>query len=334
MGIISTHFLTVFNIAVAFAAPGFAQQLQRRAAITGGGGLERGRCTVEVVVDGAAEIEIRGNNGTLRNLNGQPPQWRRFECTGPLPNNPGDFRFAGIDGRGSQQLIRDPRSGGVAVVRVEDPQNGAGGYRFEMTWGGPDRNPIETRGPGPGDDRGRRRFTAEEAMNSCQDAVRQQAFQQLNARDITFRRVDPNDNPGPRDSVRGIFEVRRGNGRDETFRFSCSVNFDSGRVFDARIENFGGDRFGGDRGGDRGGRFDPADRAINSCRQAVASRIANDGFDNPVIDSIRVDDRPGRNDRVMGNARANSRRGSAAFSFSCTVNLSDGDVRNVDVQLR
>src|SRR5882757_2286684 len=88
--------------------PSSAQNLQRRATMVGGGSPDRGKCTVEVVVDGAAEVEIRGDSAVLRNLRGQTPQWRRFECSGVLPNNPADFRFAGVDGRGSQRLVRDP----------------------------------------------------------------------------------------------------------------------------------------------------------------------------------------------------------------------------------
>src|SRR6516165_8165841 len=74
-------------------------------------GGDRGTCTIEVVVDGLAQVEVRGDTANLRNLAGQPPQWRRFECSGPLPPNPVDFRFAGVDGRGSQQLVQDPRNG-------------------------------------------------------------------------------------------------------------------------------------------------------------------------------------------------------------------------------
>lgn len=110
-----------------------------------GGNPERGKCTIEVVVDGAAEVEVRGDTANLRNLAGQPPQWRRFECNGPLPANPADFRFAGVDGRGRQQLIQDPRNGGVAVVRIEDPQSGSDGYTFDLFWsnayGGGNRDP-------------------------------------------------------------------------------------------------------------------------------------------------------------------------------------------------
>jgi len=103
-------------------------------------------------VDGAAEVEVRGDTAYLRNLAGQPAQWRRFECNGPLPPNPVDFRFAGVDGRGRQQLVRDPRNGGAAVVRIEDPQGGSEGYTFDLFWsnayGGGNRNPGYQTGPG------------------------------------------------------------------------------------------------------------------------------------------------------------------------------------------
>jgi hypothetical protein len=105
-----------------------AQTVSRRATAMRSPGGDRGKCTIEVVVDGAAEVEVRGDTANLRNLAGQPPQWRRFECNGPLPANPVDFRFAGVDGRGKQQLVQDPRNGGVAVVRIEDPQSGSEVY--------------------------------------------------------------------------------------------------------------------------------------------------------------------------------------------------------------
>lgn len=124
-----------FRIATLGALAGSlaAQSFDRRPDIRGGGG-NRGKCTIEVVVDGAAEVEIRGDHATLRNIAGQPPQWRRFVCNAEMPRNPVDFRFAGVDGRGRQQLVRDPRDGGPAVVRIEDPQNGSEGYTFDVTW--------------------------------------------------------------------------------------------------------------------------------------------------------------------------------------------------------
>ena len=55
----------IFFGIVAVAAVAGAQTFPRRAAIVGGGSPDRGQCTVEVVVDGAAEVEIRGDVGVL-----------------------------------------------------------------------------------------------------------------------------------------------------------------------------------------------------------------------------------------------------------------------------
>jgi len=119
------------------AAPVFAQQVATyRAQIRGGGG-DRGKCTIEVEVDGVAEIEIQGDQGRMRTLGGSPAAWRRMECNQPLPQNPLEFHFSGVDGRGRQTLLRDPASNrGTAVVRIEDPQGGREGYTFDIEWRG------------------------------------------------------------------------------------------------------------------------------------------------------------------------------------------------------
>jgi hypothetical protein len=92
---------------------------------------------VDVVVDGAAEVEIRGDDAILRNLQGGPPQFRAFECSRPMPPDAPGFRFSQVDGRGRMELIRTPRPGSPVVVRIDDPQGGAGEYRFEIFWNGP-----------------------------------------------------------------------------------------------------------------------------------------------------------------------------------------------------
>src|SRR5262249_61428214 len=94
------------------------------------------KCTIEVVVDGTADVEIRGTQAWLRNLSGRPAQWRRFECTAPMPPNPAEFRLAGVDARGRQQLMRDPHHGGGAVVRIEDKEGGAEGDPCDLVCGG------------------------------------------------------------------------------------------------------------------------------------------------------------------------------------------------------
>jgi hypothetical protein len=122
---------------LALAATGFAQRVDTfRAQIRGGGG-DRGKCTIEVDVDGVAEVEIQGDQGRMRTLAGAQSLWRRMQCNQPLPQNPLEFHFTGVDGRGRQTLLRDPASNrGIAVVRVEDPDGGREGYVFDLEWRG------------------------------------------------------------------------------------------------------------------------------------------------------------------------------------------------------
>jgi hypothetical protein len=130
--------LLSLTTATVFVLPICAQTAERRATFTGGGGNDAGKCTIEVYVDGSADVEIRGDRGFLRTLSGQPAQWRRFECSGPMPTNPGEFRFSGVDGRGRQELVQDPSRGrgGPAVVRIQDSNGGAEGYTFDLVWRG------------------------------------------------------------------------------------------------------------------------------------------------------------------------------------------------------
>jgi len=111
-----------------------AQNLDRKADMVGGGDPNQGKCTIEVAVDGGAEIQVRGNTASMRDLGGQPPQWRRFQCTSAMPANPTNFRYVPVDGRGKQDLTQEPRNGGAAVVHIEDPQGGAGAYTFDLIW--------------------------------------------------------------------------------------------------------------------------------------------------------------------------------------------------------
>lgn len=116
----------------------------RTANVRGGGG--DGKCTIEVEVDGVAEVEIRGSVARLRTRQGQRASWRRFDCNQAMPTRPNEFRFRGIDGRGRQDLVRDPSNGGVAVIRIEDSKGGREGYTFDVMWrGGTDAGPRRRR---------------------------------------------------------------------------------------------------------------------------------------------------------------------------------------------
>jgi len=202
--------------------PAHANPASRRATIRGGGG--NGRCTIEVSVDHAAEVEISGDTGLLTTTAGQPAVWRRFQCNTPLPRNPVDFRFGGINGRGTVRLLQDPRStGGRAVVQINDPKGGRGTYTFDLQWRGPGGG-----APWPGPGQGAGGFPMARAIRICRDSV----TERLN-RDgysyVTFERTIPADNPGRHDWVTGRVSAKRGFGTTR-FSFSCSVDFRSGEV--------------------------------------------------------------------------------------------------------
>lgn len=240
-------------VSLAWAVPGTARQVTRRANITGN--EVDGKCTIEVSVDGAAEVEVRGNVGRMRNLSGQKPEWRRFVCNGRMPANPHDFRFRGVDGRGSVQLLRDPRqNGGRIVFRIDDPDGGREGYTVDLEWRGSNGSQWtnqDTRGwRGPGyrdgngarglddgnrdrgyyDERGRWNTAgAAEAVRVCEAAAAER-IQRDGFRNVTFRNVVPDSNPGRYDFVNGEAAARQGWWRSASFQFSCSVNLSNGQV--------------------------------------------------------------------------------------------------------
>lgn len=104
--------------------------------VTGTSG-DRGKCTVEVVVDGIAEIEITGKQARMRTLSGARSAWKRLECNMAIPSNPAKLRFSPSKKEaGKQTLLREPSANSGAVVRIEDPTTGARTYKFELEWRG------------------------------------------------------------------------------------------------------------------------------------------------------------------------------------------------------
>jgi hypothetical protein len=301
-----------------------AQTFRQQAAIVGGG--DAGRCTVEIVVDGVAEVAIRGNDATVTNLKGQAPRLRRFECNAFLPPNPEDFRFRGISGRGSQNLMNPPLQGQPAVVRIEDPQNGEDRYVFELSWrrgGGPGFEP----GPSTDrrDQRDGHRFTTDQAVEVCRSAVRTETQNRYRTGDVNFREIRIDDAPGRSDWVIGTLEARHPGRPDEILRFSCSVNFETGQVRSAQVDPMYAE------GGGRPG-LNP--QAVQNCRRAVEDKVRHDGYDRVNFRNIAADDRPGRTDRIMGDFQAVGRDGPESLHFSCSVGARDGDVLSVDVTNR
>jgi len=327
-------------IFVAFTAAATAQTYERTATLTGSSNNGQGKCTVEVVVDSTAEVEIRGDRGYLRNLGGQAPQWRRFECTGSLPTNPTDFQFSGVDGRGTQQLIRDPRNGGVAVVRIMDAQGGAEAYTFDVRWAGgstySSSPSIFDNYPSSNNPNSGQRISTDEAIRLCQDNVRQQAAQRFNTSDIEFRRTIVEDTRGRRDQIAGSFIIHdsvTSGGRPEMHRFSCSMNFNNGRIQSVQIDQQQYQQRGSYAG--RDGYY--ADRGLSvdtetarACERAVTDRIRRDGYQRYSFGRMSMDN--GQN--VVGSVMADRGNISDSFDFTCAVNVNSGRVRSVQVNRR
>ena len=214
----------MFVVAALSAAAAWAQRDTIRANIRGGGG--DGKCTFEVDVDGVAEVEIRGDMGRVRTISGAPATWVRLDCNQVMPTRPYDFRFKGIDGRGRQDLVRDPESNrGVAVVRLEDSKGGRERYTGDLIWrGGSEgfggREPLRDRDDR--DFRGNGRISVREAMDICQDEAARR--HNVDRREVDVKRGSDTD----RNSFNVTYNVRR---RD---RFgSCTVG-PRGRIEDFR----------------------------------------------------------------------------------------------------
>jgi hypothetical protein len=215
------------TILAVLAPLGHANPVSRRAVITGTGGS--GRCTIEVTVDGTAEVEVSGDLGLLTTTSGQPAAWRRFQCNAPLPAKPVDFRVVRDSNRGNIRLLQDPRStGGRAVIRINDPKGGRGAFTFDLQWRGPGGGgwaptpPRPAPSPGPGE------FPMARAIRACQDSVTDR-LNWSGYRYISFERTMPVDNPGRHDWITGTVVGDRGLGTT-WFSFSCSVDFGSGHV--------------------------------------------------------------------------------------------------------
>jgi hypothetical protein len=156
--------------------------------------------------------------------------------------------------------------------------------------------------------------------------VRDQAARRFNAHDLQFKRTRMDDQPGRNDWVVGFFEARQQGRPPSNYRFSCSVDFNAGRVRSADVipVQAGVSGWG-----------DPVNgRAIQACEAAVEGRLRDQGVQGVDFGSANIDDRPGRNDRVVGTASARDRGRPARFDFSCSVDLRNGTVRTAEVNRR
>ena len=302
------------------AAPLRSQPVQVRRATMNLHRGGAGKCVVEVEVEGAAEVELFGDTGSLRTLRGPSASWRRLECTGAMPANPAGLRFAGVAGRGHQELLADPRwNGGVAVVRIDHQKPGREVYTFGIGWS--DENAANRRDPALANQpRDRPDVVA------CQDAVRTRARGTFGYRDIRFYDVDSTYNQQPRDFVSGTFEGRRG-GRMDELRYTCAL--DGG----VRVESVDLQMVNGDAGYD-GSLLSSAEEPYHSddvlrrCERAVSAQLSSRGYDAPQFRWSDSNDSGGRIDGFL-SARRGSREES--LDFSCLMDEDSGKVKSVDL---
>ena len=118
----------------------FAQPTLKEAILTADPNIAApgGKCAIELILNGSAEIDILGPTGSLRSLTGEPLGWRRFECTGVLPPNPDGFQIHLTSGRGRLDLLRHPLldGGGPASFRVKSSLSFPEVLVIEISWTG------------------------------------------------------------------------------------------------------------------------------------------------------------------------------------------------------
>ncbi len=338
----------------------------RRAAISGSRGTS-GKCTIEVRVDISAEVDVYGDSGRLRTIAGQPATWTRMECTDPLPYNMTNFRFKGIDGRGSVKLAQDPRNNnGMAVIRIDDPRAGSEGYTFDLEWSGasggaptdgfstsgyypstpggtypatPNTPAIGNRGalfPGRG---ASRNFSAERAIDLCRTEVRTRGERDYGLRNIDITAAAIDTSSGRRDLVSGAFTDRTGAFRSGSgYRFNCVIDYNSGQVRTVEILRADGSAV---QPGSTSGAYNPnaynqsgydQTRAIRACQDAVVARTARDGYQNVRFSSTAID--TGRSNWISGTMTATREPITDTFDFGCSMDLGAARVRNLELNRR
>jgi hypothetical protein len=225
--------------------------------ITGGGGS--GKCTFEVKVDGIADVQIRGNQGYVQTKQGMRAQWVRLKCNQPLPRNPNNFRFAGVDGRGKQYLLKNPaQNNGVAVIRIEDPRNGFEGYTGDIMWNGGNNSggggngwwnddwngggSWGGRGGGGNNNdwgNGNNNWNKNNVVMNCQNTIRRKIQQDAGGASVNFNGSPRVNKAGSVVMVDGNGNGRANNGNQRSFTYHCTMH-PNGNVADSSYNIQGG----------------------------------------------------------------------------------------------
>jgi hypothetical protein len=353
-------------VAAVMAAQAQVSDQIRRATISGSGGTS-GKCTIEVRVDISAEVDIYGDSGRLRTLAGQPATWVRLDCSSPLPYNMSDFRFTGIDGRGSVKLLQDPRNNNsMAVIRIDDPKSGSEGYTFDIEWSGASGGSptdgfatsgytssttgtsssttaapvVGTRGtyfPRRSMGRG---MTAEQAIDLCRTELRTRSERDYGMRNIDITAAAVDTSQGRSDWITGTFNDRGGayrrRGTTSGYRFNCAVDYSSRQVRTLEILRADGGvvqpvSTSGTTTTSTTGTYDQ-NQVYRACQDAVVARTNRDGYQNVNFTSTAIDTT--RSGRVAGIITATRGPVTDTFDFACSMDFSAARVNNVELNRR
>lgn len=116
-------------------------------------------------VDQEIRLTISGRNLTSTNIGPSEPGARLANVVSPIPRTDGEITLGVVEGRGEVDVLQQPtaRNGFTTVIRIRDPQGGAGAYRINGFWqpsaGGEVERPYGPpygRGRGMGRDLGNR----------------------------------------------------------------------------------------------------------------------------------------------------------------------------------
>ncbi|MEO8595781.1 MAG: hypothetical protein ABI759_20845 [Candidatus Solibacter sp.] len=97
----------------------------------------KGQCDIRLLVDGDADVSVRGDRVSIRTIAGRDAQDDGSECNQPLPAGPvRDLRFEVKKRRNEIRMVEGPdaRNGFAALVRIRDTEDGEGRYQFRLTW--------------------------------------------------------------------------------------------------------------------------------------------------------------------------------------------------------
>jgi hypothetical protein len=79
-------------------------------------------------------------------------------------------------------------------------------------------------------------YTPDQAIQTCKDSIQQEAHERFGTAAVNFRQTNIDNNPGRNDWVVGTIAIKTSKWRpSEVYRFSCSVDFSTGRVRSAHI---------------------------------------------------------------------------------------------------